>query len=238
MKVKIIANPRKPWAKELAKEVAAFLKPVHTIVKRGADATICIGGDGTILYASHKGRIGGAVLGIGGPQSYICQTTRSSWKNHILKILNTGKTIEAMALTASIGSEHFTALNDFVIHATHYRVAELDVSYGPGKASFQGDGVIISSALGSPAYAYSAGADKFGPTERKLIVVPICPYRRAFSPQVLGEDAAVEVRVGSDCAFIADGIFVRKLDAGEIVRIAKGRNIIFFEGVGSDDFKG
>lgn len=238
MKLKIIANPRKPWSKALAKEVAAFVKGTHSVVKRGADATICIGGDGTILYASHKGRIEGTVLGIGSMRSYICQTTSDAWKKHIMKILEDGKRIEAMALMASIGSERFTALNDFVIHATHYRVAELDVSYGSGKASFQGDGVIISSALGSPAYAYSAGADRFGPTERKLIVVPICPYRRAFSPQVLGEETTVEVRVGRDCAFIADGIFVRKLDAGEIVRIEKGKDITFFEGVGSDVFKG
>lgn len=237
MKIKIIANPRKPWAKELAGEVAAFLKPAHTMVREGADATICIGGDGTILFANHKGRLEGAVLGIGSEKSYICQLRNDSWQKHISAALESRKA-SVMSLEAKIGGETYSALNDFVVHATHYRVAELEVAYDGSRASFEGDGVIVSTPLGSAGYAYSAGAERLGPTERKIIVAPICPYKRAFSPKILTEGGSAEVRVGSDCAFILDGIFVRKLEAGETVCMAKGKDIEFFEGVGNDDHKG
>jgi NAD+ kinase len=236
MKLKIIPNPKKTWAKELAAELKAFLTPAHTFVRSGADATICIGGDGTILYAHYKGRLDGAVLGIGGDKSYICQLRKDNWKGGISGILAGGRRESISTLVCTLGQRNLAALNDAVIHATHYRVAEMDVAIGEGsaehKAQFEGDGMIISTALGSAAYAYSAGGEKIAPTESKLSLVPICPYKRAFSPKVLSEDSSITVTVGNDCAFIIDGIFVRRLRKGEAVGIKKGPALAFFEGVG------
>ncbi len=232
MKLKIIPNPKKPWAAEVASEIRQFLPKGHRIVRSGADATICIGGDGTVLYASHRGRVEGPVLGIGGEKSYICQLRRDNWKAGFLPLLSKPKFERVMALRCSLGARGFVAMNDAVIHASHYRVAEMDVSIDGKNSSFEGDGMIISTALGSAAYAYSAGGERIEPTERKLSLVPICPYKRAFSPKVLPEDSNVVITVGSDCAFIVDGIFVRRLRRGERVEIEKGPDIAFFEGVG------
>ncbi len=198
MRIKIIANPRKEWARELSFEIAKALEPRHHVVKRGADATICIGGDGTILYAHYKGRIEGTVLGIGSEKSYICQIKNTNWKERFIPLIESGKTISIMTLKCRLGEKTINALNDFLIHASHYRVAELDVSYGNEKTGFEGDGIIISSALGSAAYAYSAGGQKLAPTERKLSLVPICPYKRAFAPKILADDARISVKVGSE----------------------------------------
>ena len=235
MKIKIIPNPKKPWAVKLAQRVKRFLGRKHRTVNNNADATVCIGGDGTILYANHQKRLGGRVLGIGGDKSYICQLHRNSWQSSLLWILEKGKGTNIMSLNCNVGKKNFTALNDFVIHATNYRVVEMDVSVNGRRTSFEGDGMIISSPLGSAAYAYSAGGKKLGPTERKISLVPICPYKRAFSPKILNEKDTISVRVGSDCAFIIDGIFVRHLRKNEIVRIKKGSDIPFFEGVGRND---
>ena len=103
------------------------------------------------------------------------------------------------------------------------------------KHRFEGDGIIISSALGSAAYAFSAGGEKLAPTERKLSLVPICPYKRAFAPKTFADDAKVSVKVGSDCAFIVDGIYVRKLRKGEVVEAEEGDDLAFFAGVGVHD---
>lgn len=238
MKIKIIANPKKDWAKALASELNTYIlqNTVHKTVSRGADVTVCIGGDGTILFANYKGRIEGAILGIGTEKSYICQLRRNSWRDKLIPLLESGKTKKIMTLECILGQKKFSALNDIVIHATHYRVAEMSVSIETEntkqETQFEGDGIIISTALGSAAYAYSAGGEKVAPTERKLIVVPICPYKRAFSPQTLHEDAKVSVTVGSDCAFIIDGVFVRRLRKGEVVGAGKGKDLTFFEGVG------
>lgn len=236
MKLKLIPNPKKPWAKELAAELKTLLEGPHSFVKRGADATICIGGDGTVLYAHYKGRLEGSVLGIGGDKSYICQLRKDNWKGVINALLSGKKREEIPTLECSLGHRKLVALNDAVIHATHYRVAEMDVSIetqnSEHKTQFEGDGMIISTALGSAAYAFSAGGTKIAPTESKLSLVPICPYKRAFSPKVLDKDSRITVTVGNDCAFIMDGIFVRRLRKGEAVAVSKGPAIAFFEGVG------
>ncbi len=236
MRVKILANPKKQWAREAAHDIRKILKNRgHGIVGKGANATICIGGDGTILYAGHKGRLQGAVLGIGGEKSYICQLRNSNWRRSLVRLLEHGKKQKIMTLSCSVDGKHFRALNDVVIHATHYRVAEMEVSVGARTYEFEGDGMIVSTALGSAAYAYSAGGKKLRPTESKLSVAPICPYRRAFSSAVLPKEKKVSIMVGSDCAFIKDGIFIRRLRRGERVVVGKGADMIFFEGTGKWD---
>ena len=231
MRIKILSNPRKPWAKQVASELKKFLSPSHRIVRSNADATVCIGGDGTILYNCHKDRLQGPVIGIGTESSYICQLHRDDWRE-ITKILKSKKLEKVMTLQCSLGTKSYTALNDIVIHATHYRVAEMTIKADGKTTSFEGDGMIISTALGSAAYAYSAGGEKLAPTERKISIVPICPYRRAFSPVVLSEDATVSITVGDDCAFIPDGIFVRRLKKGERVTARSGPELVFFKGIG------
>ncbi len=234
MKLKIIPNTKKQWAVDLARELKKHIAESarHSVGKRGADATVCIGGDGTILYANHKGRLEGTVLGIGGDKSYICQIHNSDWKERLDNVL-AGPVQGIMTLECSIGSRRFVSLNDMVIHATHYRVAEMDIYIDGKKTSFEGDGMIVSTPMGSTGYAYSAGGEKIRPSERKISVVPICPYRRAFTPAVLDEGSSVDLTVGNDCAFITDGIFVRRLRKGETAHVKKGPDLPFFEGVGT-----
>ena len=235
MKIKIIANPKKPWAKQVAKQIKKFLSPAHSIVSHGAQATICIGGDGTILYANYRNRIEGTVLGIGGAKSYICQLRADNWQTRLVALLENPEREKIMMLNCEVGGKKFQALNDIVIHATRYRVVEMDVTTANATSSFEGDGIILSSAIGSSAYAYSAGGVKFKPTERKIILAPICAYKRAFLGALLAENESVSITVGAYCAFIIDGIFIRKLKSGEIVNVEKGCDMIFFSGVGRND---
>ncbi len=234
MKLKILSNPRKDWAAELASEVKAFLTANgHGIVDGGADATVCIGGDGTILYAHHQRAVEGPVLGIGTRKSYICQLEDTSWKGRILSALS-GKTITVMTIKADIGGKHFHALNDFVLHAKDYRVMNISIAHDDKNASFRGDGIIVSTSLGSTSYAYSAGGEELSPEERKISIVPICPYRRAFQPVMVSEDSRISILAEEAYAFITDGIFVSELAEKQKVNIQKGDDILFFEGVGYD----
>jgi NAD+ kinase len=233
MRVKIIPNPEKKWAVDMAKELEPFLgKHGHAVEESGAEATVCIGGDGTVLYSNHTGMIEGPVVGIGSQSSYICQLMRTSPKEDLIHLLESGKTASVMTLKATIDGKSQTAINDFVVHSKDYRVLDIRVEDSKGKYHFQGDGIIVSSALGSAGYAYSAGGEKLEPLGRKISVVPICPYRRVFSPTVLNDSASVSIAVDRGCAFIVDGIFLQDLKKDETVVIEKGEDITFFEGVG------
>ncbi|MBI5224084.1 NAD(+)/NADH kinase [Candidatus Micrarchaeota archaeon] len=232
MKIKIIHNPTKQWATDLAKELNAKLKKIgHQIVRKGADATICIGGDGTILFAHHKGRLEGSVLGIGSKTSYICQLRNDNWKEQIERILSEHKTFLALTLQTSINGKKYVAINDFVIHASNYRVLDMEVE----GVLFEGDGVIVSTGVGSAAYAYSAGGERYKPEEEKIQIVPICAYKRRLIAKTFGGEKEIEIKVGKNCAFIGDGILLTYLKEGEKMRIKRGENITFFEGVGTND---
>ncbi len=233
MKVKIIANPQKKWALGLAKEIRRTLeREGHTVAWKSADATVCIGGDGTILYSNHSGKLEGGVIGIGTKTSHICQLTRENWKSGLTGILKRNKKRGINGLVARDQRKTLEALNDFVLHSNDYRVIRITVKINGKRNVFEGDGLIVSSGIGSSAYAHSAGGRILSPYSRKIEIVPICPYKRAFSPVVLPQKTEIVFSSDSKAALIIDGIFVRHLKEKEKIRVKSGRRVMFYEGVG------
>jgi NAD+ kinase len=228
-KIKLIANPNKPWAAEVAREAKAMMvSEGFLIVENGADVSICIGGDGTILYANHDGKLEGTVLGIGSGSSYICQLTRENWKGKIIKMIRNGKTEKRQMLRAECSGKTYSAINDFVIHSKDYRVIWMDMKVDGTPYRFEGDGIIVTSATGSSAYAYSAGGKKMNPTSKKIQTVPICPYLREFKPTVLSQDSVVELNAERESGFIVDGVFIKDISAQDKVTIGNGDTLSFF----------
>jgi NAD+ kinase len=98
-----------------------------------------------------------------------------------------------------------------------------------GKKSFvfEGDGLILSTPTGSSAYAYSAGGKIMHRNARKIQLVPICAYKRTLKPMVLGEDAEISVVSDRTADLILDGIYIRRLLAGERLSVRRGKDIAF-----------
>ena len=231
MKIKVFNNPLKSWSAEVSGELKSYLRlKGHSIVQKGADATVCIGGDGTILYANYRGRLEGSILGIGSRRSYICQLRRDEWKKKILKKLK-DRTIDVLTLDVFVAKRKLSAINDVVVHTPDYRVINMEVFVDKKKNEFSGDGIIISSAVGSTSYAYSAGGKKLKPTDRRIEVVPIAPYRRKFSSKIL-KGGMISIACNRDSALIIDGIYIMKLKKGEKVKVKKGNILKFYRGVG------
>ena len=231
--VKIISNPFKQWAQDSAKEANAILENAgFRIVGSMADATVCFGGDGTILYANHEGKIDGAVLGVGGERSVICQLRKDNWKEDIVDLLKKGRTERKLMLEAICGDKKYTAINDFVVHSKDYRVIWIDVeiksALGSELARFEADGLIVSTATGSHAYAYSAGGKKLNMKSKKIEIVPICPYKREFSAKVLPQGAVVTINADREAGFVVDGIFIKDLAPNEKVTVQFSKFIRFF----------
>lgn len=230
MKIKVIHNPLKHWTEELDKELRKFLvSEGHKIVKKGADATVCIGGDGTVLYANYKKQLEGKILGIGSRRSFICQLRKETWRESIRKKLKE-KTVDIPVIEAKIKNRKITAINDVVVHTTDYRVIGMDVRIDNKKQEFRGDGIIVSSAVGSSSYAFSAGGKKLKPKDERIVVVPIAPYRRKFRAKVLKKET-VSIKCDRKSALIVDGIFIRNMEKGETIRIKKDGVLKFYKGV-------
>ena len=229
-KIRILPNYRKPWALRLAKTLSLFLKrhnfaPAH----KNVDATICIGGDGTIFYANHLSRIQGAVLGIGSKTSMVCQLRKDNWKKYLIKILRSSIIEKRQKLTVKIKTRIVSSINDVVVHTHDYRVIRIFIEVNNKRYFFDGDGIIVSTPTGSTGYAYSAGGKILKTSAKKIQVIPICPYKRALKPIMVSDNVKISIFADRSSDLIIDGIFIRRLRARQMINIERGRYLEFLK---------
>lgn len=229
--VRILANQRKSWASSLARSLSRLLQNKGIAVKgSGADTTICIGGDGTIFHHFHHNGIRGSILGIGSKTSSVCQFQHERLNiSELVRVLKSSKTSKHMTIraVAPLLKKPVTAINDVVVHSHDYRVIKITLRVGRKEYVFEGDGIIISSPLGTSGYAYSAGAAILPRSSRKITMAPICPYMRTIKPSTVGEDASISISSDRSADLIIDGIYYGRLQAGQAVTVKKGKDLEF-----------
>jgi NAD+ kinase len=165
-----------------------------------ADAAVCLGGDGTLLFAArtlsdHNIPLLAVNMGSVG---FHTQATRGDLLNRLQDIAD-GKfqTETRMMLAISQGDHHIVVLNDVVVtkpdwgHMIHVRV----LVNGDIISDVDADSLVVSSATGSSGYNFAAGGPVLAPTMQAMILNAICPHRSRFSPVVLEPDAHVEIRI-------------------------------------------
>ena len=88
-----------------------------------------------------------------------------------------------------------TALNDVYLERSSGQSAHLRIALNgvPVVERLVCDGVIVSTALGSTAYSYSAGGAATDPRVPCLHITPICPHTPKLQPITLPLDSTVEV---------------------------------------------
>lgn len=231
LKFKVIFNEKKDWARKTAGAVEAFLKSKkQRAVPENEDISIIIGGDGTIFY--HKEKIHGAVFGIGGPQSKVCQANSQDWKPMLGKILNAKKlpVEERTALSVKINGKGVGwAINDAVVHARRHNFVEIVLKIRSETHEFGGDGVIVSTPTGAGGYAYSAGGFNIDKANFLVEVVPICPYMRTFRPQLAPVASEIEIMHKGAADLVIDGQRIIELDENDIVSVCGDRIVNFIE---------
>jgi len=234
MKVKILANELKDWTESVKNEVKAFLKSNGFLVVDDSEnssihveVTICVGGDGTIFYYNHLNKLEGKVLAIGSDSSHLCVLHKDKWKENILHYLSGMHSEVRITLEAKVGGKIYSAINDVVLHTKDYRTIKAEIVVDNSHSSFEGDGIIISTPTGSTAYAYSAGGIIIDESVGAIEIVPICPYKKLYSPEIVHDDSKILISSDRISDLIIDGIFIKNLSSDELVEVYKGKNILF-----------
>ena len=170
------------------------------------DVVIVLGGDGTMLRASHA--IGASpvpMIGLNlGTTGFLTEVECSAMEDMVDRLISGDYVIEErMQLSGTIKKSgtadadriNFSALNDVVIiregvlRLIALRIYVNDVFFD----TYEADGVIISTPTGSTGYNLSAGGPIVSPKTRAIVLTPISPH--SLSKKSIVFDADDRIRI-------------------------------------------
>ena len=174
---------------------------------KGADLIVVLGGDGTLLAQCRRCvDLGLPIVGVNfGKLGFLAQFDVEAFDRHAEALLNDEpQSIERRAMIGITvvepsGRERLDALacNDALITAgPPYRMVEmaLRIDGEPGP-TWRGDGVVISTPLGSTGHNVSAGGPILTPEMDSLSIAPIAAHSLAFRPIVVGAKRRIEIEL-------------------------------------------
>jgi NAD+ kinase len=214
-------------------EIAVFDLFQEKDLSSGADIALVLGGDGAILRAArqmgyHQVPVLGVNLGKLGfladlnPDDLRCcfqQVVAGNYRvtRHVM--------FECEVETVQ-ESRTYLGLNEVVIRpGPPYRMIDLDLLVDGEKAwALNGDGLIISTPIGSTGHSLSAGGPILGQELAAFVLTPICPHSLTSRPVV---DSATKVytmimrRTSSGGVLVIDGQEVVSLTEEHRVTVRK-----------------
>ncbi|MCK4671391.1 MAG: NAD(+)/NADH kinase, partial [Candidatus Aegiribacteria sp.] len=195
------------------------------------EMAIVLGGDGTILRGMDYYRtLEIPVLGINAGQlGFLASVEQISLEKTIARVAKGDYIVEALLiLRAKFPSGHcLTAVNDFSINRSMMGgILHFDLFVDDAKvAHMVGDGIVISTPLGSTAYSLSCGGPILDPGLPAILIVPICPHSLSLRPLVVPDNLSVSIKIGAlrgtGPVVSADGAASGTLRAGEMLTIIK-----------------
>ncbi|XP_076364975.1 NAD kinase-like isoform X9 [Tachypleus tridentatus] len=203
------------------------------------DFIICLGGDGTLLYASslfqqsvppvmafHMGSLG-----------FLAPFEFSDFQEQVSNVLEGHAALTLRSRLRCIIVRKNSEPLDKKLHSSFLVLNEVVVDRGPspylsnidlfldGKhiTTVQGDGLIVSTPTGSTAYAVAAGASMIHPSVPAIMVTPICPHSLSFRPIVVPAGVELKIMVSPDARNTAwvsfDGRHQQQLKIGDSLRV-------------------
>ena len=161
-------------------EVKRFEELDFTKIPEDTECIIVLGGDGTMIRIVRKTRLMDIpVIGVNlGTLGYLCELDRENIYKAIDKLIDDQYIVEERLMIKGYRKNEVkgrTALNDIVVHATGVlAILRLNVYVnGQFLATYDGDGVIISTPTGSTGYNLSAGGPIIEPGADVLTLTPI-----------------------------------------------------------------
>jgi NAD+ kinase len=178
--------------------------PEESLASR-ADLLVAVGGDGTLLHAARlSGESGVPLLGINrGRLGFLADIPSTEMLERFDDVLEGRYTedlrhaIDARISTPGEADRIGRALNDIVLQKRETgRMLDFE-SWIDGRYvnTHGGDGIVISTATGSTAYAMSCGGPILGPNLDALVLAPISPHTLSDRPIVVSGRSTVELRL-------------------------------------------
>ncbi len=258
--VVLVVNQSKPEARDAAGQVREMITRRGTLVRERdthdpepfpeCDLLVVLGGDGTLLGQAR--RLAGSrvpMLGVNfGKLGFMAEFDLESLDMHAEHVFGNGslslkrmpkisvRVFESHATTARFEA---VCLKEAVVPAgPPFRVITVTVAIdGVTGPTFSGDGLIVSTPLGSTAYNLSAGGPIVAPGVDALTLTPIAAHTLSFRPLVVPSDSPVELRLhrvneataeNQGTTLVLDGQILEPLREHERVRIESSPDGVWF----------
>lgn len=170
------------------------------------DLNIVVGGDGTFLQSVRMSHFHTAPfvgintgglgffqeIGVNDIPSFVHRIVKGDYYTEQMRL------IKSVATTTDGNEISFLAVNEVLIKGINSKVIHMDVYVEHNfLQKFSGDGIIISSSIGSTAYNFSVGGAIVHPSLTTLQMSPLAPissseYRSLLNPIVTPGDYTIE----------------------------------------------
>jgi len=196
----LVADSRNPRAVAMGEQLTALL-PDDLVLPD--DFRIVLGGDGFLLRTVAELGLDNTYLGLNaghlgfllnevsiGPELVHALRDRT-WRVHRHRLL------EARLTLADGTDKRRLAINDIYLERSTGQAARLSLQIDGHTVidALVADGLVFATALGSTAYAFSAGGEPVHPELEVLQVTPICPHAPRITPFALPPSARATVEV-------------------------------------------
>jgi NAD+ kinase len=204
-----------------------------------ANLALVLGGDGAILRAARQmGSRQLPVLGVNlGRLGFLADLSPEELRDSFAQVLR-GEfritqhlMIDCLVETLSDGgdvleSRSCLALNEVVFHTVPpFPILELELQVdGEAVSHFSGDGLIVSTPIGSTAHSLSAGGPILAQDLEAFVLTPICPHTLTYRPVVESADRVYTVAMSGrskEAVLIVDGQEMIPLTPQQRVRVRR-----------------
>jgi NAD+ kinase len=207
------------WLSEQANVLAVDLRQeLDLATLPAAELALVFGGDGAILRAARQMAYRQTpVLGVNlGRLGFLADIRPDELQQAFLAVARGNYRVTQHLMFECVidedghGGRTFLGLNEVVVHSLppfHMLDLELEVDNVP-VGLFSGDGLIVSSPIGSTAHNLSAGGPILGQDLAAFVITPICAHTLTYRPLVESASKVHVVRLGrgaEEAMVIVDG---------------------------------
>jgi NAD+ kinase len=187
-----------------------------------ADLALVLGGDGAILRAARQmGYRQVPVLGVNlGRLGFLAELTPDDVRccfgqvcagdYRVTEHVMFESQVETVSGKEVIGERTYLGLNEVLLHAVPpFHMIDLDLAIdGVNVSRFSGDGLILSTPIGSTGHNLSAGGPILEQELEVFVITPVCPHTLTYRPVVDSANKTYTISAAdnvSEAMLIVDG---------------------------------
>jgi NAD+ kinase len=207
MRILVLGNASRPGVKEEVERLLPFLRQHVEITvidlhqeqdlsALSADLALVLGGDGAILRAARQmGYHQIPVLGINlGKLGFLADLSPDEMCECFPQVVQGNYRVSHHLMLECViesGQDRrvILGLNEVLVHTRSCHMLDLDLTVdGESVTRFSGDGLIVSTPIGSTGHSLSAGGPILGQELSAFVLTPICPHTLTNRPVVDSSD--------------------------------------------------